>query len=180
MVLRIAFALALSMSLGYACDCADVSVSRAKAGADIIFRGTITGFRTDNKRTGLDDWGRRGQNTKGIVVFRVTRVWKGDVAPSFEMPAAEETAMCWGFWPDDLKVGNELLVYAVRDPGTHEYYTNICARTTLAKSRSKDFDELVLARSRRSRGTSNGNLRLDVRQMNAPLPYGRGSEARRQ
>lgn len=142
MLLRLSFALALSVNLCYACDCADASVSAARADADIIFRGTITGFHADKKRTGLDDLGHNSQNTKGMVVFRVTRVWKGDVTPSFEMPAVEETAVCWGFWPPLLKVGNELLVYAVRDTRTHEYYTNICNRTTLAKFRSKDFDEL--------------------------------------
>ena len=112
-----------------------------KAHVDIIFRGTIVGFHADKKRTGMDDLGVNGRNTKGIVVFRVTRVWKGAVTPLFEMPALEETMTCWGFWPDFLKVGKELLVYAIRDQRTSEYYSDICTHTTLAKL-SKDFDQL--------------------------------------
>ncbi|MGA3204862.1 MAG: hypothetical protein ABSF12_20405 [Bryobacteraceae bacterium] len=83
-----------------------------------------------------------GDNFKGIVVFRVSRVWKGDVGPIFEMPALEETSMCVGFWPTHLKVGNDLLVYAVRNPGENAYYTNICTRTALAKDAKEDFDQL--------------------------------------
>jgi hypothetical protein len=51
------------------------------------------------------------------------------------MPAYEEAAACWGFWPNLLKVGNDLLVYAYRVPGETEsggtlmFETNICSRT---------------------------------------------------
>ncbi|HEY4362174.1 MAG TPA: hypothetical protein VGN17_14455 [Bryobacteraceae bacterium] len=75
-----------------------------------------------------------------IAVFRVTRVRKGDVPETFEMPAVEETSMCTGFWPDFLKVGAALLVYASRF-GSLDYYTSICGFHKLAKD-AKDLREL--------------------------------------
>jgi hypothetical protein len=61
------------------------------------------------------------------------------------MPAYEEEAACWGFWPRFLKVGNELLVYATRWPGdssgTFLYMTNICSRTAFVEG-NKDLDYL--------------------------------------
>jgi hypothetical protein len=72
-----------------------------------------------------------------IAVFKVSRVWKGDVGPIFEMPAREETGGCLGFWPRLLKVGNDLVVFAYRWPGAtagaSAFDTTICSRTDLAK-----------------------------------------------
>jgi hypothetical protein len=77
------------------------------------------------------------RDTGKIAVFHVTRVWKGDVGPTFEMPALVETSACWGFWSDFLKVGNDLLVFAFRVPGEVAggfiFETGICSRTALAK-----------------------------------------------
>jgi hypothetical protein len=38
------------------------------------------------------------------IVFHVTRVWKGDVNTTFEMPAVAEMDDCQGFWPAYLKI----------------------------------------------------------------------------
>jgi hypothetical protein len=78
-----------------------------------------------------------------MAVFRVSRVWKGDVGETFEMPAVEETSACMGFWPSDLKVGSDLLVYAWRVGSA--YYTGICGSHILARENgkdAKDFEEL--------------------------------------
>ena len=77
----------------------------------MVFRGTIAELR--------DLPGSKLQ----VAVFRVSRVWKGDVGPTFEMPAMKEGVACIGFWPDYLKVGNDLLLYASRFPGGREYFT---------------------------------------------------------
>jgi hypothetical protein len=135
------------------CGCTAQSAPDAEEHSDVVFRGTIAGFReyTESSAIPVGD-----QDPKKFVVFHVTRVWKGEVGPTFEMPALEAPTGCLGFWPGFLKVGNELLVYAGRlrsytVPIGHEivtyrtvvpdhpiYYTTICMRTQLAKG-AKDF-----------------------------------------
>jgi hypothetical protein len=106
--------------------------------SDVVFRGTITALRDSEKAAGIS--AGFGRDTKKIVIFRVSRVWKGKVGQTFEMPAVEEIAACIGFWPSFLKVGNDLLVYASRSGGS-EYYTSICGFHKRA-SDAKDFREL--------------------------------------
>ena len=48
-----------------------------------------------------------------MVIFRVTRVWKGPVGPTFKMPACEGN-VCTSFSTDQLTIGNELVVFASR------------------------------------------------------------------
>jgi hypothetical protein len=127
-------AVALSMMAApaaYACDCSAPLVGEALSRADVVFRGTIVALRPSTKPIGfigVTDTGR-------IAIFHVSRVWKGDVGATFEMPAHEEAAACWGFWPNLLKAGNDLLVYAYLVPGETEsggtfmFETNICSRT---------------------------------------------------
>src|SRR5580700_2520744 len=102
-----------------ACDCSTPPVQQAKTLADVVFRGTIIALRPSTKPLGV------GSETERVAVFRVSRVWKGEVGPTFEMPAQEETGSCVGFWADLLKEGNELVLYATQwpgdKPGTFEY-----------------------------------------------------------
>jgi hypothetical protein len=99
----------------------------------VIFRGTIIALHDSP----VDHSSPQFRDTKKIAVFRVSRVWKGEVGETFEMPAVEETSMCTGFWPPFLKVGSDLIVYATkRGP---EYYTGICGQHKLAKD-AKDND----------------------------------------
>ena len=74
------------------------------------------------------------RDTKKTVVFKVTRVWKGQVGQAFETPGIEETSACIGFWPSFLN----LLIYASRFGGT-EYVTGICGNHKPAKEAGKDF-----------------------------------------
>lgn len=55
------------------------------------------------------------------------------------MPAVEETSACIGFWPDYLKVGIDLIVYAKKSGS--EYYTSICGNHKVAKN-AKDLEKL--------------------------------------
>jgi len=136
MLVRSCILLFLSIASTYACDCSDPGVQRKSSSSDLIFRGTITALRDASKLAGI----KFTKDTGKIVVFRVTRVWKGDVPQTFEMPAVEETSMCIGFWPDFLKVGADLLVYASRSGGP-DYDTSICGFHMLAKN-SKDLRKL--------------------------------------
>jgi hypothetical protein len=123
----------------YACSCVAITVDQARSDAEVVFRGTITDLRDADHPPAIGPLLVR--DTKKVAVFSVSRVWKGQVGPIFEMPAVEETSACTGFVPSLLKIGNDLLVYAKRFPGTSEYYTNICTRTGFAKV-AKDLDEL--------------------------------------
>ena len=92
------------------CDCKDPGSRENKRYAEIVFQGTVTSFRDSSD-------GR-------VVVFRVSRVWKGHVTATFEMPALEST--CGGFYPGLLKIGNELLVFAVRMGSLPGFYPQLC------------------------------------------------------
>jgi len=131
--LRLAMALLWGTSLIYGCECETPNVRVARRHANLVFRGKISGFRNDAE-------GYR------VAIFTVDRVWKGHVSRTFEMPALEESVACLGFWPNFLKIGNTLLVYAYTLPGSSDYVTDICSRTVLAE-RSKDFAELGAGRS---------------------------------
>jgi hypothetical protein len=81
-----------------------------------------------------------------IAVFRVTRVWKGSVGPTFEMTAAEEDMPCMGPEPSYFKVGNELLVYAKGSPKLG-YGITPCSRTALVQEAKDDLKELGLGKA---------------------------------
>jgi len=130
---------ALSIGSVYGCSCKEPTVQQAKSGAEVVFRGTIIAMRDADPNAKVPTYGAK--DTKKIEVFRVERVWQGQVGQVFEMRALEETSMCIGFIPSHLRIGNDLLVYASRVSNGPDYYTNTCTRTALAKN-TKDFDEL--------------------------------------
>ena len=118
--------------LAYGCDCELVSLKQAKRSA-IIFQGTIVELRDSGK-------------SYQIAKFRVSRVWKGNVKETFEMPAFDGTNLCFGFNPRFLKVGTDLLVYANKvDLVVTDYFPTICGRTGLV-AESNDVQYLGPAR----------------------------------
>jgi len=128
-------------SIAKSCECSESTVEQSRDRAEVVFRGTIIALRDTKTPSKI---GGRVHDLKKVAVFRVTRVWKGDVGETFEMPAVEETSMCTGFWPTFLKIGNDLVIYARRFKGQPEYYTDICTRTMPASdaAKFKDFDKL--------------------------------------
>jgi len=139
MLLRLCFTVTLFASLACACGCIEPSVQAKKEHAEVIFRGTIIALRDAKAEAHIPPgW---FLDTKKVAVFRVSRVWKGDVGETFEMPAVEETTACLGFWPDYLKVGADLLVYARRIGS--EYYTGICgSHKPATNANNKDAKDL--------------------------------------
>jgi len=132
--------LAFLVPIAFGCSRGPISVRAAKKHAEVVFRGTIVGFRSstgDETKTDLSETRQPGWT----AVFLVARVWKGTVGPTFEMPALPEGGACFGFWPTFLKVGTDILVYANRIDGAGDYYTDICNRTQFA-SMTKDFAQL--------------------------------------
>ncbi len=128
-MVRLVFVLFTSAYLFAQCDDVELSTKHAKHLSDVVFQGTIEGFR--------------GSDTDRTVMFRVSRVWKGRVGPTFEMPAIQtDGGMCTAFWRGLLAVGNELVVYASRRfiPDGKEYLP-LRSKTTLV-SRAKDISAL--------------------------------------
>jgi hypothetical protein len=100
-MVRLALVLFASTCLFAQCDGIEVSTKEAKYFSEVVFHGTVEGFK-----------GARADRT---VIFRVSRMWKGQVGPTFEMPAIEtECGLPTAFWKGLLAVGNELVVYASR------------------------------------------------------------------
>ena len=116
--------LSIIVPAAQACDCAGQSLSEARKYNDIVFRGTITELR-DRK-----------------IYFQVQRVWKGKLTRKFAMDDLRETTACLGFWPDHVKLGSDLVVFArwlpEGDPNGG-YFTDICTRTALAKDAAGDL-----------------------------------------
>jgi hypothetical protein len=137
--MKLSALLLLALGLCHACDCTEPSVEARRDRAELIFRGTIVELRDSFKSADIAPGFAR--DTRKTVVFRVSRVWKGQVGQTFEMPGIEETSACIGFWPDFLKVGEDLLVYASRYGGSG-YRTSICGNHKRAKDAKKDFKTL--------------------------------------
>ena len=132
-------AILMSAASSCACTCSAPPVEEMRRNADVVSRGTIVALRPSEKAvTFAGDTGK-------VAVFKVNRVWKGDVGPTFEMAAYEETSACWGFWPRLLEIGDDLLVFAFRMPGdTNDpstFQTTICSRTAPAEA-NEDLDTL--------------------------------------
>jgi hypothetical protein len=75
--MAVRFLIALFMCTCALAQCDDIYVSpkQAKHFSEVVFQGTIDGFK--------------GSGVDRIVIFHVNRVWKGPVGPIFEMPAIE-------------------------------------------------------------------------------------------
>jgi len=111
------------------CDDVEVSAKEAKRFSELVFQGTIEGFR--------------GSGVDRTVMFRVSRVWKGQVGRAFEMPAIEtDGEFCTAFWRGLLVVGNELVVYASRLPSSNRREYLLWRGKTTLVSRAKDISQL--------------------------------------
>ncbi len=105
-----------------ACSCTQPTVEEAVHRADAVFLGTIKTLTFAEPNN---------PGSRVIVVFEVSRVWKGRVTKTFEMRSIVETTFCEGFFRSDLLVGKQLLVFAnrVRTGLRMVYSTNICSLT---------------------------------------------------
>ena len=119
----------------FGCTCEEPRLKDAKKRAEIVFRGTITEIR--------DGW----------IHFRIERVWKGNLPREFLMVDFRETTACVGFWPDHVRAGNDLVVFAYWMPESDPkgaYFTDICSRTGLASKRADDIRRLGRGRKPRN------------------------------
>lgn len=95
--------------LAWQCDCVDIGAAQSKSGAEIVFQGVVDSFHDL-------------PNGHPVVVFHVSRVWKGRVTAKFETPGL--VGDCAGWHPGLLKIGNELLVFAAHWPPDRDYPPN--------------------------------------------------------
>jgi len=118
---RLSALLLLSLSLtkvGLACVCAppipgeeDRMIRADLQRADIVFRGQIIAHKGH------------------AAVLRVQEQWKGNLKSYVKLEWRRgDRGDCNGFWPSDLKVGNELLVFATKGH-FGKYRTSICQPT---------------------------------------------------
>ena len=128
-MVRFAFFLFASTSLFAQCDDIEVSARQAKHFSDVVFQGTVEGFG--------------GSGADRTVIFRVSRVWKGQVSRTFEMPAIQtDGGLCTAFWYGLLALRNELVVYASRYPWMpRREYLPLRSKTTLV-GRATDLSQL--------------------------------------
>jgi hypothetical protein len=120
-----------SLRTGTACTCAppipgeeDRGIRSQIDSSDIVFRGEIVAHKD------------------GAAVFRVHEQWKGNLRSYVRVEWRRgDLGDCIGFWPDDLKVGNELIVFA--DKGRDGIYrTSICRPTGFASKAGRVLDVL--------------------------------------
>jgi len=112
------------VEVGSACSCAPSSVQERMRLSEIVFRGELVAHRS------------------GSAVFHVREYWKGNLENSVELEWRRgDRGDCNGFWPEDLKVGNDLLVFATRSRDGI-YRTSICLPTTPFVSANKILQEL--------------------------------------
>lgn len=107
-----------------ACSCLKPTAAEAMQSVDIVFRGELIEHRG------------------GAAVFRVDEQWKGNLGGRVEVQWREGNhGDCNGFWPDQLKIGNKLLVFAGKD--SHGIYrTNICLPTKPIADAAVELKEL--------------------------------------
>jgi len=144
MKVRSALLLLTSMSLFAQCDDVYISAKQAKRASGVVFQGTIVGFK--------------GSEVDRTVVFRVSRVWKGRVGVTFEMPAIETTgSLCNAFWSGALVLGNELVVYAYHDPFFFKGKYVPIRQKSVPVSSAKDINRLGPGRKPKRRPEDSGN-----------------------
>jgi len=77
-----------------------------------------------------------------MAVFRVDEQWKGNLGAHVEVEWRDGSGGdCDGFWPNFLKVGNKLLIFARRGRDG-VYRTSICLPNKFAASTIGDPEEL--------------------------------------
>jgi hypothetical protein len=107
-----------------ACQCAVPPAQEAADRSDIVFRGELVDHKGD------------------AAVFRVREQWKGNVESFIELEwRLGDGGDCNGFSSRDLKVGNELLVFAKRGRDGI-YRTSICLPTKPVEIAQRELRDL--------------------------------------
>lgn len=126
-LLRIILFLLMALSaprLGTACSCLPASTQQQFENADIVFRGKLV------------------KHNGNLAIFHVDDYWKGKLGGHVAVEWRRgDRGDCDGFWPRDLKVGADLLVFA-RLGRDGVYRSRICLPTGPATDSQKIIQEL--------------------------------------
>jgi hypothetical protein len=100
-------ALCISASVASACTDVELPFKQVKRNAEMIFRGTVTAqtFSGDGIET---------------VSFRVSRVWKGRVFETLQIPVNPMTG-CTNAFRSKVEIGSEFLIFAGKESDRDEY-----------------------------------------------------------
>src|ERR1700733_3417657 len=106
MLSRLLLTLYISAAATYACSDVELPLKQAKRGSEFVFRGTITAQTFTDGRE--------------FLAFHVTRVWKGRVAETLEIPVSPLlNGGCSHPFLSPVEIGTEFVIFAgkTRLPG---------------------------------------------------------------
>jgi len=130
---RLAVTLLAIINTALGCTVVPYPVKQAAKRADLVFRGSIEQIR------------------EAEIVFRVHRVWKGQVSQTIALPKIvwTSTPCMIGFYSAHVRVGAELLVYARRMPELNVagYVPEPGSRTALIRDADDDLNKLGKGRT---------------------------------
>jgi hypothetical protein len=126
-MLRLIFLVFLHLAVletGKACSCLPRTTQEALSHSDTVFHGELVAHEGNS------------------AVFRVHEYWKGNLKGPAKLEWRRgDRGDCNGFWPNDLKLGSELLVFATKGiDGV--YRTSICLPTKRAANADKAVHDL--------------------------------------
>jgi hypothetical protein len=102
MLARLLLALFIPAAASYACTDIELPLKQVKRGAEFVFRGTITAQTFTDGRE--------------VLAFHVTRVWKGPVTETFEIPVNALISGCNSPFRSRVEIGSEFVIFAERTP----------------------------------------------------------------
>ena len=135
MLWRLLLAFSVLGSLASACTCYALPAKTAKEVSEIVFRGTVV-MEHEGK------WGR-------VAVFRVSRVWKGQVPETLELPVFQ--IGCGIGFQSPVEIGQEWLVFAGRLASADNDFVPGGCTTQLANNAQKLLKDLGPGRKLKSK-----------------------------
>ena|ERR1700722_1052479 len=102
MLTRLLLALCILAAATYACEDIELPLKQARRGSEFVFRGTLTAQTFTEGRE--------------VLAFHVTRVWKGRVAETFEIPVNALISGCNSPFLLRVEIGSEFVIFAGRTP----------------------------------------------------------------
>ena len=128
---------AVTSAAAYACPCEQLSVSKAKGRAEVVFVGAVVGSHRERTAAGFE-WRAR---------LSVEQTWKGEERDEFVVYTSGECAT-------PFEAGKKYLVFARRQEGRGRLTTDSCMRTTVLEAASEeDLRKLGRAKTRDGKAT---------------------------
>ena len=98
MLTRLLLALCIPAAAAYACTEVWLPTKQVKRHSEFVFRGTLTA--------------QTFTNGNEVLAFHVTRVWKGRVPETFELPVNPLAGGCTHLFASRVAIGTEFVIFA--------------------------------------------------------------------